>query len=72
MADHEDDVAHCAVVKRAKVQMELQHLEEGSEDKSIVVQHDCARMVPLILWNAQLPLALMLHYIIYIYTCINR
>ena len=43
--DHEDDVAHCAVAKRAKVQMELQHLEEGSEDKSIVVQHDCAHMV---------------------------
>ena len=43
--DHEDDVAHCAVVKRAKVQMELQHLEEGSEDKSIVVQHACAHMV---------------------------
>ena len=45
MADHEDDVAHCAMAKRAKVQMELQHLEEGSEDKSIVVQHACAHMV---------------------------
>ena len=45
MEDHEYDLAHCAVAKRAKVQMELQHLEEGSEDKSIVVQHDRARMV---------------------------
>ena len=45
MEDHEDDVAHCAVAKRAKVQMELKHVEEGSVDKSIVVQHDCARMV---------------------------
>ena len=45
MEDHEDDVAHCAAAKRAKVQMALQHLEEGPEDKSIVVQHDCARMV---------------------------
>ena len=45
VADHEVDVAHCAVAKRAKVQMELQHLEEGSEDKSIVVQHACAHMV---------------------------
>ena len=45
MEDHEDDVVHCAVAKRAKVRMELQHLEEGSEDKSIVLQHDCARMV---------------------------
>ena len=38
VADHEDDVAHCAVAKRAKVQMELQHLEEGSEDK----EYSCA------------------------------
>ena len=44
MEDHDDDVAHCAVAKRAKVQMELKHVE-GSEEKSIVVQHHCARMV---------------------------
>ena len=45
MEDHEDNVSHCAVdAKRVKVQMELQRLEEGSEDKSMVAQRNCAQM----------------------------